>query len=85
MAVQRLVVMDGAVQVGTLTRRTSGNITFAYEKGWQLRAGATPMSVSNAAVRSGAPRRLVLTHAIRSTRRYRRSPAAGADVTTASR
>ena len=40
-----LVVLDGSLVVGTLTR-TAGEITFSYDPTWQLRDHATPLSVS---------------------------------------
>ena len=44
MARQDLVVLDGPVVVGALTR-TAGDITFSYDPAWQLRDQATPLSV----------------------------------------
>jgi len=45
MARPDLVVLDGPVVVGALTR-TAGAITFRYDPAWQLRDQATPLSVS---------------------------------------
>lgn len=45
MAVQRLVVLDGAQPVGTLTRR-AGAITFGYDDQWRAEPSPTPLSVS---------------------------------------
>lgn len=45
MARKDLVVLDGPVVVGTLTR-TAGDITFRYDAEWQRRDQATPLSLS---------------------------------------
>lgn len=45
MAVQRLVVLDGAQRVGTLVRK-AGEITFGYDDQWRADPSSTPLSVS---------------------------------------
>ncbi len=45
MAVQRLVVLDGARRVGTLVRK-AGEITFGYDDQWRSDPSSTPLSVS---------------------------------------
>lgn len=45
MGVQRLVVLDGAHRVGTLTRK-AGAITFGYDDQWRADPLSTPLSVS---------------------------------------